>query len=623
MTTHRGDEQDNEERFMQSSFTCSVVRLSSWETFAGWCRQADSPVELRWVLRGVAAVLLLLGMVPIAEASTPPNVILVMTDDQGYGDLSCHGNPVLKTPNLDRLYRDSIRLTDFHVSSFCTPTRAALMTGRYPGRTGAYRTSSGRTMMHTDERTIADVFAAHGYSTGMVGKWHLGDNAPHRPQDRGFQDVVWHRCGGVGQASDHWGNDYFDDTYERNGKFEEFEGYCTDVWFAESLRFIEANRERPFFLYLATNAPHGPYRVDAKWSAPYRDQVKWRGGAEFYGMIANIDHNLGRLRKRLDTLGLSENTILIFMTDNGTSNGATFASLDTEAVDGFNAGMRGKKSSVYEGGHRVPFFIHWPAAKLVGGRDIENVAAHIDVLPTLAELCGISLTESHRLDGVSWASKLKDPAAPIPRDHLIVQYQGGPHFRKAPEPWSYCCVLKDRWRLMDGRELYDLKNDPSQRNDVSGEYPQVVETLRALYPPFWDSVSPRMVPVSIDLGTSSENPVVLCSQDWYMPTGNPPWNFGQIKRLVRVTGPWMVNVRKAGRYRLTLRQWPALAKRPVVAVRAKVQIAGRERQAQVKPGSQQVVFELDLPAGKTELRTWLFDAQGEAGGAYFTEVESL
>ncbi len=418
-----------------------------------------------------------------------PNVILIMTDDQGYGDLGCHGNPVLKTPNLDRLYRESVRLTDFHVSPFCTPTRAALITGRYPARTGAYRTSSGRTMLHTDEKTIADVFAAHGYVTGMVGKWHLGDNAPHRPQDRGFQDVVWHRCGGVGQASDYYGNDYFDDTYERNGKFEKFEGYCTDVWFAEAMRFVEKNKDRPFFLYLATNAPHGPYRVDPKWSEPYKDRVKWRGGAEFYGMVANIDHNMGLLQEQLDLLSLAKNTILIFMTDNGTANGAKFTGLTSEAVEGYNAGMRGKKSSVYEGGHRVPFFIHWPTGGLTGGRDVSSLSAHIDVLATLAELCGVSVPESHASDGVSFAAQLKDSKAPAARDHLVVQFQGGPYFNAAPKPWEYSCVARGRWRLIDGRELYDIDQDPAQRNDISAGRPDVVKELRALYMPFWKSVS--------------------------------------------------------------------------------------------------------------------------------------
>ncbi len=255
------------------------------------------------------------------QADTRPNVILVMTDDQGYGDLGCHGNPVLKTPNLDRLHSEAVRFTDFHVSAFCTLTRAALMTGRYPACTGAYRTSSGRTMMHTNERTMANVFADAGYVTGMVGKWHLGDNAPHRPQDRGFQDVVWHRCGGVGQASDYWGNDYFDDTYERNGTFETFDGYCTDVWFAEARRFVEQSQDKPFFLYLATNAPHGPYRVPPEWSKPYQSRADWSKGPEFYGMIANIDHNLGLLREHLETLGLSEKWHLVRRSVEGPKHG--------------------------------------------------------------------------------------------------------------------------------------------------------------------------------------------------------------------------------------------------------------------------------------------------------------
>ncbi len=392
------------------------------------------------ITRLVTASLLLVGSVVSLQAAeqTKPNVILVMTDDQGYGDLGCHGNPILKTPNIDRLYSESIRFTDFHVSPFCTPTRAALMTGNHPGYSGAYRTSSGRTMLHRDEKTVANLFAENGYATGMVGKWHLGDNAPHRPQDRGFQDVVWHRCGGVGQASDHWGNDYFDDIYERNGKFESFEGYCTDVWFREGIRFVNENKDKPFFLYIAPNAPHGPYRVPPEWAKPYMGN-KAVANPNFYGMIANIDHNMGILRQRLSELGLAENTILIFMTDNGTAAGAKFKGLDSEAIAGYNAGMRGKKSSVYDGGHRVPFFVHWPAGGLSGGKDIEALAAHIDVLPTLVDLCGIPVSDEYRPDGISIkpllslaqpdsvsdpgsASKPDGPDQAWQRDHHVVQF---------------------------------------------------------------------------------------------------------------------------------------------------------------------------------------------------------
>jgi hypothetical protein len=285
--------------------------------------------------------------------------------------------------------------------------------------------------------------------------------------------------------------------------------------------------------------------------------------------------------------------------------------------------MRGKKSSAYEGGHRVPFFIHWPAGGLTGGRDIAHLAAHLDVLPTLAELCGLPIPAGQKLDGRSFAGSLTNADAPPHREHLIVQLHGGAGFRNGPKPWECSAVLTQRWRLMDGKELYDIQNDPAQRADVAAANPDVVKQLRGYYEPWWESVSPRMTPVSISLGDPRENPTRLCSQDWYLESGNPPWNFAEIKRLPRVTGPWMVDVKQAGRYRMTLRQWPIEAEKPVEAVRAKLQIAGQEMESAVAPGTKGVVFELNLPAGKSELRTWLYDQSGQAGGAYFTDVEKL
>lgn len=554
-----------------------------------------------------------------------------MTDDQGYGDLGCHGNSILKTPHLDALYRESVRFTDFHVSPFCTPTRAALMSGNHPGFSGAYRTSSGRTMMHRDEKTMANLFGDAGYATGMVGKWHLGDNAPHRPQDRGFQDVVWHRCGGIGQASDYWGNDYFDDTYERasadnrQGTFEKFEGYCTDVWFREGMRFIEKNQDKPFFLYLATNAPHGPYLVPEEWAKPYVGNQNV-ANANFYGMIANIDHNMGLLRKHLEKLGLAENTILIFMTDNGTAAGAKFNGLESEPILGFNAGMRGKKSSIYDGGHRVPFFIHWPRRGLNGGKDINKLAAHIDLLPTLADLCDIPVPDDYHPHGISLKPLLEEADPSWGRKHHVIQYHGGAGGTDLPsKPFEHTVVLTERWRLVNSSQLhlYDIQADPAQRNDVAAQHPEVVKQLRALYEPYWQEVSPRLTPVRIDLGNPDQNPTELCSQDWYLPKGNPPWNFGSIKKLPKVTGPWMVHVHKAGRYKITLRQFPKVAGMPVVASRAKIEIAGETMEQPVEAGSKGVDFEIELPTGSTELVTYLYDKSGKAGGAYFTEVEHL
>ena len=230
----------------------------------------------------------------------PANVILILVDDLGYCDSELYGCDDIPTPHIRSLAEDGTVFTAGYVTSpVCSPSRASLLTGRYQQRFGheflPEADPSGQSGLPIGESTLADAMRSTGYTTGMVGKWHLGDNAPHRPQDRGFQDVLWHRCGGIGQASDYWGNDYFDDTYERagvgnmQGRFQKFEGYCTDVWFREGLRFVERNKDKPFFLYLALNAPHGPYRVPPEWAQPYEDREEV-SNPNFLGMVANIDH---------------------------------------------------------------------------------------------------------------------------------------------------------------------------------------------------------------------------------------------------------------------------------------------------------------------------------------------
>ena len=370
-----------------------------------------------------ALIALTLCSALVARAAAPqtrPNVILVITDDQGYGDLGVHGNEIIQTPNIDRLASESVRLTDFHVDPTCSPTRAALLTGRYSTRTGVWHTVMGRSLLRGDEVTLAEILADDGYRTAMIGKWHLGDNVPSRPQDNGFQETFYHRGGVVGQVGDWFGNNMYDDTYFRDGKPEKTDGYATDVWFDEAIRFLERQRAEPFFLYLATNAAHWPYLIDEEYWKPYVEQGLPKTMARFYGMIENIDDNMGRLMGRLDELGLSENTVLIFMTDNGSAEGFENWRGEPGSFKGFNAGMRAGKGSEYDGGHRVPFFIRWPAGGIEGGRDVDDLTAHIDVLPTLAELTGVAVPEELALDGQSLATLLKDETARLDDRTLFV-----------------------------------------------------------------------------------------------------------------------------------------------------------------------------------------------------------
>lgn len=557
--------------------------------------------------------------------AAPPNVVVIMTDDQGYGDLSVHGNPVLRTPNLDQLHARSIRLTDFHVSPFCTPTRAALMTGRYAARTGAYRTSHGSTAIHPREVTMAQVFAANGYRTGLFGKWHLGDNYPSRPIDKGFQHAVWHRCGGVTQISDYYGNDYFDDTYLVNDRWVSFEGYCTDVSFREAIRFIEAESGKPFFAYIATNAPHGPYLVDPRYSDPYEQSGEEKQDAAFKGMIANFDENLGRFLARIEDLGIADNTILIFLTDNGTARGARFEDgVDGIPERGFNAGMRGRKSSAFDGGHRVPLFILWPGGALGQPRDVDALTAHIDVLPTLIELCALDRPVGPPMDGLSLAALLRGEAR-LPDRVVFAQIHGGVGFARPGDRWEGSAVMTPRWRLVGGRSLFDMQSDPSQVRDIALEHPETVTRLRAAHEGWYESLEPAMRPTRIVIGHDAENPADLTSQEWQAPGSHVVWSRGHLEQRKLESWPWLVDVNRAGAYRFTVSRWPRYLGRSIASTRARLKIGDVARESVIPdPDSvTEVSFEVELSAGPAELQTWLTEPGGRTHGAYFVSVERL
>jgi arylsulfatase A-like enzyme len=563
-----------------------------------------------------------------AQPVDRPNVVLVITDDQGYGDIAAHGNTMIKTPHLDELFKQSVRLTDYHVDPTCSPTRSALMSGRYSTRTGVWHTIMGRSMMSADEWTIAELLKSAGYATGCFGKWHLGDNYPCRPQDQGFDEVLIHGGGGVGQTPDYFGNDYFDDTYFRNGQPEKHEGYCTDVWFRESLRFIEKNKDGPFFVYLTTNAPHGPFLVAEKYSKPYRDQGVPATMAAFYGMITNIDENMGRLTEKLAEWGLAENTILIFTTDNGTAAGVARARKGKRGAEpaeeawlGFNAGMRGQKGSEYDGGHRVPLYVRWPKGGIGGGRDVDHIAAHIDVLPTLAELCGATVPAGVELDGKSLAPLLKGDAGDWPERTLLVHSQRIEY----PQKWRKSAVMTDQWRLINGKELYDIVADPGQQKNVAKDHADIVAELTKQYEAWWQSLSVVFDDyVDVAIGSDAENPARLTCHDWH--TSQVPWNQGHIRSGPHVSGFWAVSIVEDGKYEFTLRRWPEEQPGPLDATLARLQIGDQNVTEKTDVDAECVTFQLDLPKGRTRLQTWLTNESGETPktrGAYFVYVRRL
>jgi arylsulfatase A-like enzyme len=599
--------------------------------------QTQPSLAMPYIVLWMSLVLLGFGPPDSRTIASQPNVILVMTDDQGYGDLACHGNPVLATPHWDQLAREGVELTDFHVDPLCTPTRAALMTGRYALRTGCLRTTGGRSLLPAAEVTMAEVFRHNGYKTGMFGKWHLGDNYPCRPQDRGFEEVV--RCGGggVSQTPDFWGNNYWDDAYEHNGVWERYQGFCTDVFFSQAIRFIRQNAERPFFCLLTPNAPHAPYHASQEMIRPLLEKGVPAGTAHFYAMIQNIDTNVGRLRHTLMELGISDNTLLIFMTDNGTAMGAG-PRAKAAGWPGYNAGLKGTKGTLEEGGHLVPCFMYWPKGGLRGGRKVTQLAAHIDILPTLLSWCRLDY-RGPALDGLDLSTAIRNDQ---PVDRML--------FLTLDDDRQSRLAMSIRWRLISTRQdrgfryrLYDMAGDRGQQRDLSVSQPKIVEELHQLTEAWYRSANQREAFYQpITLGNIRENPVHLTAHDWQPLTvstkeepSNIPWNQAELLKGGKVNGFWHVYVEKSGQYEITLRQLPAIAKKAIEGTTARLKIGKLDRIQTIpqqwvnvwsknyQQGTSAVTFAASLIEGRTTLQTWILDERGEERGAFFVEVRYL
>lgn len=503
----------------------------------------------------------------ITAAQDQPNVILILTDDQGYGDLGVTGNPLIRTPHIDAMAKRSATMNNFYVEPVCSPTRASIMTGRYHYRTRVIDTWKGRSMMDPGEFTLAEALQQGGYSTGIFGKWHLGDNYPMRPHDQGFDMALVHRGGGLGQPSDPpGGSSYFDPILFRNGIAEKTQGWCTDVYFNQTMQWIDTlDKSKPFFVYLPTNAPHGPFGEVPE--APYQyyksqnianqyfpqtpghplpnfDDKPRQGvqpddtTARIFAMVENVDTNVGRLFDYLDQNNLTDNTLVIFMTDNG-PNGRRY-----------NAGMQGMKTQVYEGGVRTCFYAHWPA-KLEAGHASDTIAAHIDLMPTILEACSVNVPNPNKIDGRSILPLLTGESTNWPNRILAMQVHRG----DAPKRYHHFMIRDNDFKLVNNSgfggdtitgepnfELFDMNADPLEQLNLAPHRTQLVKRYQKLYDAWFDDVSSTRPdnydPPRIYVGTRHENPVELTQQNWRINEDTQGWQRGR-------RGAWWLSIRQA------------------------------------------------------------------------------
>jgi arylsulfatase A-like enzyme len=442
------------------------------------------------------SLLLLLLLVAVSQslfAATQPNIIFVMPDDVGYGDYACLGNPIIRTPHVDALKKQSLLFTQFHVSPTCSPTRSALMSGRHEFKNGVTHTILERERLSLKTFTLPQMLKTVGYSSGIFGKWHLGDEEAYRPENRGFDEVYIHGAGGIGQTypgscGDAPGNTNINPTLWHNGKFEKTQGYCTDLFFSQAIRWMDEKRKskQPFFAYIPLNAAHAPHVLPKEYYEHYLGKPKVdEDTAKFLGMIENVDTNLGKLLAVLDTWGIANDTLVIYTNDNGGTAGRKI----------FDAGLKSGKGTPYQGGTLAPCFIRWPAGGIPANAQCNALCAHIDIFPTLAEITGATLSAEtkRQVEGRSLLPLLKNPNADW-ADRTLVHHVGRWEKGKVAEAkYAKCAIQNSRFTLVNNEELYDLKADPGESKNVISEHPDVVATLRAAYDKWWNDVQPLLV----------------------------------------------------------------------------------------------------------------------------------
>lgn len=558
------------------------------------------------------------------QAQSKPNIIIMLTDDQGYGDLGMHGNPFLKTPHIETLAESGIEMTQFISYPNCSASRAAIMTGRYPYRTGVTAVTQVDHFMNSSELTIAEILSDNGYRTGIFGKWHLGDNCPMRPTDQGFHEALVHKGGGIAQAAGPAGNTYFDPILEHNNVSKKYDGYCDDIFTDAALDFISDSGDKPFFAYLATNLPHFPLQVPDEKADPYRELGLHEDNALTYGMISNIDDNVGHVLSKLKELGIEDNTIVIFLSDNGPRHRRT----KNDVYPGrWVSALRGTKTSVYDCGIRVPFFVRWPQ-KLVSGGKIKTMGTVLDIFPTLLDACDISLPESVTIDGKSLMPAWENQAIDFGDREFIVQMHYGP----TPFKYMHFAVRTQKYKLVSPHddphnilyqpkddelektlaklELYDIENDPSERINMADKNPNVVEDLLLRYENWFDEVTEERDAKGIQriyLGTKAQPNVNLSRFDWGGPRVNS----------TNELGFWRVKTEK-GKYEISM-DLPEIATNGI----AHIKYNNVHLTLPIQKNQKEVVFKnLDLPEGTGNLHAF-FKIERLATGPLFVNVKRL
>jgi arylsulfatase A-like enzyme len=602
--------------------------------------------KLLWVL--ASGCLTHHGLAAPPQKTPHPNVIVVLTDDQGYGDMSCHGNPILQTPNLDQLSRDGVRFSQFFVGPLCQPTRASLMTGR--------NKVVGR-RIEPNEQTLPQMFQRGGYATAIFGKWHLGEYRPFRPVDKGFDEQFLIGAGSIGQVEDYWGNDNFN-TWFRDSKdeWQQTKGYCTDVLFDTAMTWIEERKGKPFFCFLSTNAAHSPYGAPEEFTKPYIDQGLTKEQAEFYGMIANVDHNLGRLRQRLKDLGIAENTLLIFVNDNGSAIAGSKAKPGKNGKNVpkgalYNANLRGKKGDIYEGGSRAAAFFVWPGT-FEKNREVDQLAMHYDILPTLADLIGIALLQDPGLapiEGISLKGLLLGEKPTYPKRYGVI-YQG---FWPPDQPlrqYENTSIRSQNYRLANGNELYDLRTDLSETKNIIAQQPDVAAELKNGYDQWWAANAPELPELRVDkaypLGAKQGDRFTMNSLFYYDSTVHPDsmkWYDAKFylqsglrdlltdeaspaPRMKPLMGGWKVDFQAAGEYEFVFRKGPREAPKSLTEIRkgkAYVALADGRVETSIEATTQEVALIVSVAKPGVQMVECWFDGQrgdGKPSGAYFVDI---